>query len=105
MKQVAQTSRSIYEAMERDINHIILPQTYITLELIEEVDNLMSQCDIEYIDALHYAIAKKEGIKLIATLDSDYMNIPDPNLKILTDSENYQKLLARYGITITAANI
>lgn len=91
--QGAAEAEKIGQLFANDINHI-LSDTPITQEIRQKALDLMKTCDVEYADALHYVLAKKDGITYIATLDSDFIKIPDPNLHIITNTDTCNKIMS-----------
>lgn len=90
MTEVSDSVRTAYEAFKADSNHII-SDCVVTMEDIEHINLMMHQCDISFTDAVHYFNACKEGVDYLATLDGDFNIIPNPSVRIITDSGNYIK--------------
>jgi predicted nucleic acid-binding protein len=94
MESVVNTTNQIEDSLKGVSNYYPEIVGNINSELLEDVDNYMKDYNIEFGDAVIYAICRNEGVENIITLDKDYLKIQDDALNIYTNYQNYQQLLS-----------
>lgn len=74
-------------------NYYPEPVGEINSTLLLEAKALARKYGLLWGDAVHLAIAQREGINCIATMDGDFSRVTDLNLTVYTDSVNYAKVV------------
>lgn len=94
-------AKSAIEALNKDQNFLHMGIEDFDAEYLENyIDPFFGKDDLLYYDAFHYGFAKQQEITNIASCDSDFLTINDPNIHILTDTATYLKMLLAQGLPL-----